>query len=281
MAPLVPFAKLFGVFARQLAKPVSSRLEEHARRNPLTRRWCVHVGQSLNWLSVRILRLSANLDAEYEVMCVVPRYPEDWEPSADAAGTSAAAPRRIDPETLSKGRKVELVRERQIPAATPAPGEEESNTSSQAAAVMQLVEWSGKDGEKHRGWIPKLSSGNQETLRRIGMTVKRLPDGVAVERGSQALGQAFIFGVAVIVVAHEAWRKSQSDAQEAARKSEARRLKRVAQAEDAAAARAELRAALHAEWTAHAEELRAEVADLRLAYERLASEVRGAQLRRD
>ena len=58
MAPLVPFAKLAALAARQLAKPVSQILLRYTLTHPEAREKTMAVGQILNRVNVRISRLA-------------------------------------------------------------------------------------------------------------------------------------------------------------------------------------------------------------------------------
>jgi len=58
MAPLVPFAKLAALAARQLAKPVSQILLRYTLTHPEARERTAAAGQILNRVNVRITRLA-------------------------------------------------------------------------------------------------------------------------------------------------------------------------------------------------------------------------------
>jgi Optic atrophy 3 protein (OPA3) len=68
MAPLVPFAKLAALAARQLAKPVSQILLRYTLTHPEARERTMAVGQILNRVNVRISRLAEGQRSSKQIL---------------------------------------------------------------------------------------------------------------------------------------------------------------------------------------------------------------------
>jgi hypothetical protein len=68
MAPVVPFAKVAALAARQLAKPVSQILLKYSLNHPVAKERTIAVGQVLNRLNVRITRLAEGKAAGKQVL---------------------------------------------------------------------------------------------------------------------------------------------------------------------------------------------------------------------
>jgi Optic atrophy 3 protein (OPA3) len=68
MAPLVPFAKLAALAARQLAKPVSQILLRYTLTHPEARERTMSVGQFLNRVNVRISRLAEGQRSSKQIL---------------------------------------------------------------------------------------------------------------------------------------------------------------------------------------------------------------------
>ena len=68
MAPVVPFAKVAALAARQLAKPVSQILLKYTLTHPLAKERTIAVGQVLNRLNVRITRLAEGKSLKKQVL---------------------------------------------------------------------------------------------------------------------------------------------------------------------------------------------------------------------
>ena len=81
MAPLVPFAKLAALAARQLAKPVSQILLKYTLTHQNAQARVIAVGQSLNRLNVRISRLVDNNPSNKRILAL------SDEKALDAGGT--------------------------------------------------------------------------------------------------------------------------------------------------------------------------------------------------
>mmetsp|Transcript_5687 Transcript_5687/g.15194 ORF Transcript_5687/g.15194 Transcript_5687/m.15194 type:complete len:187 (+) Transcript_5687:333-893(+) len=67
MAHLLPLGKLFGVFLKQLSKPVASRIKERAKTHPTLSNVCAGLGEGLHRVTVRIFRSSRDADTAAEV----------------------------------------------------------------------------------------------------------------------------------------------------------------------------------------------------------------------
>ncbi len=68
MAPVVPFAKVAALAARQLAKPVSQILLKYTLTHPVAKERTIAVGQVLNRLNVRITRLAEGKSLSKQVL---------------------------------------------------------------------------------------------------------------------------------------------------------------------------------------------------------------------
>ena len=68
MAPVVPFAKVAALAARQLAKPVSHILLKYTLTHPVAKERTMAVGQVLNRLNVRITRLAEGKTVSKQVL---------------------------------------------------------------------------------------------------------------------------------------------------------------------------------------------------------------------
>ena len=68
MAPLVPFAKLAALAARQLAKPVSQILIRYTLNHPEAKQRVLDVGQILNRVNVRIGRLAEGKQSSKQIL---------------------------------------------------------------------------------------------------------------------------------------------------------------------------------------------------------------------
>eukprot|EP00397_Hematodinium_sp_SG-2012_P039220 GEMP01042788.1.p1 GENE.GEMP01042788.1~~GEMP01042788.1.p1 ORF type:complete len:234 (+),score=46.87 GEMP01042788.1:74-775(+) len=73
MAPLLPLAKLAGVFVKQISKPVSAKFINHAQAPGKLQDLCCWLGQGLHTISTVTIRMSQNEDrylTKYNVVSV-------------------------------------------------------------------------------------------------------------------------------------------------------------------------------------------------------------------
>eukprot|EP00930_Biecheleria_cincta_P073147 TRINITY_DN60468_c0_g1_i1.p1 TRINITY_DN60468_c0_g1~~TRINITY_DN60468_c0_g1_i1.p1 ORF type:complete len:280 (-),score=42.91 TRINITY_DN60468_c0_g1_i1:13-852(-) len=175
----LPIAKFAGILVRQVAKPVSLRLQSYAEGHPVLRDYCIFLGQSLHLFTARILRQSQGL-MQYTVN--QPKTPVWGEkPSAPAAVMRVL---REDQALalLKAGRAVELL--------------------SNPDGDYQKVQWKERGGELKEGWIPKRGSAwySGPTLQ---SSIKPLSSIEALNNGTAFISEAFIFSVGATWVVYE------------------------------------------------------------------------------
>lgn len=181
-----PLVKLAGLFAQQVSKPFAKLLKNFAAEHPAVRTKCAVIGQRLHVLSVRILRHSDGKEAERTLL--KPRYYRLALPlPGDSEAFAPVNPTRLPDGKLRNGTLVSVL--------------QEASTGGQHWA---LVQWT-KNTEPHKAWI----IGSSGVLG-----VAPLPEAKAVSAGAEFVSEAFIFGVATVVVTEEYFRLRAAAVQE-------------------------------------------------------------------
>jgi len=211
----LPLAKLGGLLARQLAKPVSNRLQTYAKDQPFLRAQCIAVGQWLHLASVKILLRSAGQDLEYST--AIDGVPYVGIPELEDHATFAEAVSTAEGEAMSMplhvgrlklGRLVSLCDDSVVARGlVEQPGSGTPEWDSLGKGDKQLVYWRARKGLRQYAWIPIRIAG-VKTLR---AKVKPLPDDEALDRGAIFAGEVFVFGVAGTILMLELGRKAKDD----------------------------------------------------------------------
>mmetsp|Transcript_31253 Transcript_31253/g.57174 ORF Transcript_31253/g.57174 Transcript_31253/m.57174 type:complete len:283 (-) Transcript_31253:131-979(-) len=226
----LPIVKLFGLLAKQISKPVASRLVSAAKTWPIMRGQFIGLGQALHWASVRILRISDGHTAdEHHVVRTLSHYSPvaagQASSAAEGESSEATAPRAAG--KLSRGQTVYVLKHGSGPLGADVP--------------MLLVEW-WKGGERNEGWVKAKLMDGIESLKPVGVAVKPLPHDEALDRGTVFFAEAFVFAVAGGVALEEYIRKLRNDAKsqlKADAEREAKRQKKDAERQAEASERDE------------------------------------------
>lgn len=203
MAPL-PLIKVFSVFAKQISKPVSSRLQTLAQTYEPVRQQCLWIGQSLEWASWRLIRISSGRGNWHSIIAAAPCY----------AVTNQGVP--SEPMAyLMPGQRVEVLRAGSTGHAGVPPA-----LSAWGVWNWRHVRWH-ESGELRQGWAPAVTQTGEAV-----MGIKPMGETEAVKRGSSFLGEAFVFGVAALLVIYEVSVSNAGAARKSAAAAEAKDMRR-------------------------------------------------------
>mmetsp|Transcript_50087 Transcript_50087/g.119167 ORF Transcript_50087/g.119167 Transcript_50087/m.119167 type:complete len:285 (+) Transcript_50087:80-934(+) len=195
----LPVLKLFGLLAKQVSKPVASRLVSTAKAFPRMRGQMIGLGQFLHWASVRILRISDGHTADEKVVVRTLSYYTNASLKAEASEGDSGSVGTGEPRPagkLARGQTVFHVKTGSGPLGPEVP--------------MTLVEW-WKGGDKHEAWVKSHLKDGIDALKPVGTAVKPLQQDEALDRGATFLGEGFVFAVAGAVALEEYLRKVASD----------------------------------------------------------------------
>lgn len=228
----LPLAKLGGLLIKQLAKPVSTRLQVHAKSHPAFRSRCAAFGQWLHMASVRIVKRGSSAGSmEYVVdvaaaPCIRIVGPVDDDQPSDLDRPSEFT---FESGQVKKGKVVRLVEDPAVVKGLPNKPREALDSFGKTA---QLVYWhNNQRGSSHQrtrerqyAWVPAKVDGTA-VLQIWG--VKPLPEDEAVNTGAVFMGEAFVFGIGAIVFMTEYLRQN-SKQQTALDKKALRRAEKAA-----------------------------------------------------